>query len=82
MANKLIDMRKVRKVITLYHQGKSKVFISKYLSLSRNTVKKYVALHQLLNLSVEDIQQKSDSELETLFSNTKTVNPSARLKAV
>jgi transposase len=82
MANKLIDMRKVRKVITFYHQGKSKVFISKYLSLSRNTVKKYVALYELLNLSIEDINQKSDSQLEELFSNSKTVNPSARLKAV
>lgn len=82
MANKIIDMRKVRKVITLYHQGKSKVFISKYLSLSRNTVKKYVALYQLLNLSIEDIRQKSDSELEELFSNNKTVNPSTKLKAV
>lgn len=82
MANKIIDMRKVRKVITLYHQGKSKVFISKYLSLSRNTVKKYIALYELLNLSIEDIDQKSDAQLEALFSNSKTVNPSARLKAV
>jgi transposase len=82
MANKLIDMRKVRKVITLHHQGKSKVFISKYLSLSRNTVKKYIALYQLLNLSIEDINQKSDTQLEELFSNNKTVNPSPKLKAV
>jgi transposase len=82
MANKLIDMRKVRKVITLHHQGKSKVFISKYLSLSRNTVKKYIALYQLLNLSIEDINQKTDTQLEELFSNNKTVNPSARLKVV
>jgi transposase len=82
MANKIIDMRKVRKVITLHHQGKSKVFISKYLSLSRNTVKKYIALYQLLNLSIEDINQKSDAELEEFFINNKTVNPSPRLKAV
>ena len=82
MANRLIDMRKVRKVITLHHQGRSKVFISKYLSLSRNTVKKYIALYQLLNLSIADINQKSDAELEELFSNSKTLNPSPRLKAV
>ena len=82
MANKLIDMRKVRKVITLHHQGKSKVFISKYLSLSRNTVKKYIALYQMLNLSIEGINQKSDAELEELFSNDKTLNPSPKLKAV
>jgi transposase len=82
MANKLIDMRKVRKVITLHHQGKSKVFISKYLSLSRNTVKKYIALYQLLNLNIEDINQKTDTQLEDLFSNNKTVNPSPKLRAV
>ena len=39
MANKLIDMSKVRKVIQLHHQGKAKQFISKYLSLLEKTVK-------------------------------------------
>ncbi len=82
MANRIIDMRKVRKVITLHHQGKSKVFISKYLSLSRNTVKKYIALYQLLNLTIEDINEKSDAELEELFSSNKTQNPSPKLQAV
>ena len=82
MANRLIDMRKVRKVITLHQKGKSKVFISKYLSLSRNTVKKYIALYQLLNLTIEDIDNKSDIELEELFSNTKTQNPSPKLQAL
>jgi transposase len=82
MANKLADMSKVRKVITLHHQGNSKVFISKYLSLSRNTVKKYIALYQLLNLGIEDINQKSDTELEELFSSNKTQNPSPKLQAV
>ena len=82
MANRLIDMRKVRKVITLHHKGKSKVFISKYLSLSRNTVKKYIALYELLNLTIEDINNKTDAELEALFSNTKTQNPSPRLQAL
>ncbi len=82
MANRIIDIRKVRKVITLHHQGKSKVFISKYLSLSRNAVKKYIALYQLLNLTIEDINEKSDAELEELFSSNKTQNPSPKLQAV
>lgn len=82
MANKLADMSKVRKVIQLHHQGSSKLFISKYLSLSRNTVKKYIALYRLLNLSIEDINQKNDAELEELFSNSKTQNLSPKLKAV
>ena len=82
MANKLTNMSKVRKVIQLHTQGKSKLFISKYLSLSRNTVKKYIALYQLLNLSIEDINQKSYAELEDFFSNSKTQEPTPRLKAV
>lgn len=36
MANNPIDMRKVRKVLTMHFWGKSKSFISKYLNLSRN----------------------------------------------
>lgn len=82
MANKLTDMSKVRKVIQLHHQGKSKLFISKYLTLSRNTVKKYIALYQLLNLSIEDINKKSDADLESLFSKNKEDILSPKLQAV
>lgn len=82
MANKKTDMSKVRKVIQLYHQKRGKQFISKYLSISRNTVKKYITLYQLLNLSIDDINQKSDGELEALFSNNKTQTLSPKLKAV
>lgn len=69
MANKLTDMSKVRKVLRLHHKGESKLFISKYLSLSRNTVKKYIALQKMFNLSFEDIELKNDAELERLFSS-------------
>ena len=82
MANKLTDMSKVRKVIQLYHQKRGKLFISKYLSISRNTVKKYIILYQLLNLSIDDINQKSDAELEELFSNNNTQSLTPKLKAV
>jgi len=82
MANKLTDMSKVRKVIQLHHQKRGKLFISKYLSISRNTVKKYIALYQLLNLSLDDINQRSDAELEELFSNSKTQSLSPKLKTV
>lgn len=82
MANKLIDMSKVRKVIQLYGQGKSKLFISKYLSLSRNTVKKYIALYQLLNFSIEDIKLKSDTELEAIFSSNNEPDIPPRVKAL
>jgi transposase len=82
MANKLVDMSKVRKVIQLHHQGKAKLFISNYLDLSRNTVKKYIALYQVLNLSIEDINKKSDAELEDLFSKNSEDVLSPKLQAV
>ncbi|MFH6967247.1 IS21 family transposase, partial [Flavobacterium sp. FlaQc-28] len=66
MANNTIDMNKIRKVIKLHCGGKSKLFISKYLSLSRNTVKKYISLFEVLGLSLESINQKTDAELDTL----------------
>ena len=50
MANKVTDMSKIRKVIKFHCSGKSKLFISNYLSLSRNTVKKYIALFDALGL--------------------------------
>jgi transposase len=80
MANKLINMSKVRKVIQLHFQGKSKLFISKYLSLSRNTVKKYIAFYQMLNLSPDQVKQKSDVELEELFVNNKEPQLSPKKK--
>lgn len=80
MANKLINMSKVRKVIQLHSQGKSKLFISNYLPLSRNTVKKYIALYQMLNLSPDQIKLKSDVELEELFVSNKEPQLSPKMK--
>ncbi len=82
MANKLIDMSKVRKVIELHHQGKAKQFISMYLSLSRNTVKKYIALYKILNLTIEGINKKSDADLEKIFSKNTEDVLSPKLKKV
>jgi transposase len=67
MANNPIDMSKVRKVLMMHFQGKSKKFISKYLSLSRNTVKKYITTSQLLGLNENFISSKTDRELEAIF---------------
>ena len=70
MANKITDMNKIRNVIKLHANGKSKLFISNYLSLSRNTVKKYLSLFKIHGLTIDDINQKTDSELEQLFSHS------------
>jgi hypothetical protein len=70
MVDKITDMSKIRKVIKFYCNGKINLFISKYLSLSRNTVKKYISLFEVLELSFELVNEKTDAELELLFSHT------------
>ena len=80
MANKLTDMSKIRKAIKLHCSGKSKLFISQYLSLSRNTVKKYISLFEVQGLTIEEINQRTDLELETLFSHPPEESISPRLQ--
>ena len=67
MANKPIVMNKLRRVLQLYHQGKSKLFISKYLDLSRNTVNKYITQCLLQDKPIEEVLELSDLDLEKLF---------------
>ena len=82
MANKPIVMSKLRKVLQLYLKGKSKQFISKYLSVSRNTIKKYLRQFSKLGLSTEELDQLSDLELEKLFVESPVAGPSARQKSM
>lgn len=82
MANQLLDMSKVRKVLQLHDKGSSKLFISRYLSLSRNMVKKYIALYQLLDLNMVDISSRSDTDLEEIFSNSSTNVLTPKLKSL
>ena len=80
MANQPLNMSKVRKVIQLHEQGKSNKFISGYLSISRNSVIKYLGLYKVMNIDFAELMQRSDSELESLFIRKATVEPSERLK--
>jgi len=82
MANKPTDMSKVRKTIVLYHQGRDKSFISRYLQISRTTVQKYITLFKVLNLDMEQFTQKSDAELEQLFSTNNQPDLPPKLQAV
>ena len=79
MANKPIVMNKLRRVLQLYHQGKSKLFISKYLGLSRNTVNKYITQCLLQDKSIEEILELSDLDLEKLFIEKPPPDPTKKL---
>ena len=73
-------MSKIRKAIKFYCSWKSKLFISKYLILSRNTGKKYISLFAVLGLSLEVICEKTDAELEHLFLHTLVESISPKLQ--
>ena len=80
MANKSIAMSKLRRLLQLYSQGKSKLFISNYLDLSRNTVNKYITHLKLLNRPIEDICKLNDIDLEKLFMEQPPQPPSQKLQ--
>ncbi len=67
MSNKSIDMSKIRRLIQLQEQGRSKLFISEYLEISRTTVIKYLNLYKVLGWPAEKLLGMSDIELEKLF---------------
>lgn len=68
MANKTIDMSKLRLLLRLYAQGYSKKAISARTGIARNTVKKYL-LHFLgLRLTLDRVNELTDTALEQLFS--------------
>ncbi len=69
MANKITDMSKIRKQLNSIVTEKLSC-LQKNLSFSRNTVKKYISLFETLVISFEAINEKTDAELELLFSHT------------
>lgn len=78
MAGKQIDMNKLRIALKLYCEGKSKLFISNYLRLSRNTVKKYIKQFESLKIPFEELNDLDDVKLEELLitRQERTLSPS------
>lgn len=67
MANKTIEMSKVRQILRLFTLGKSNVQISDQTGSSRNTVKKYIRKFLLEKMTYDELSSISDTELEVLF---------------
>ncbi len=82
MAGKTIDMSRLRIVLKLYFQGKSKRFISNYLRLSRTTVKKYISQFERLKLTLGDLEEINNEKLEELFIKTDPLELSPKLKSL
>ena len=69
MANKQIDMRKVKTLFKLHSQGVSKRQISTQLGISRNTVSKYISFFKTYKLTSYEVSALSIEELDNLFLN-------------
>lgn len=71
-------MSKIRQILRLYTQGKSKLFISTHTGMSRNTVKKYITLFVDSKLSFDEIDKLTNKDLDDLFGYTSRLEPSKR----
>ena len=76
MANKTINMSKLRQILRLYSQGEKKLKISELTGISRNTLKKYIKIFHLLELTIKDVEELSDKELDQLFGENLGQEPS------
>ena len=66
MANKSISMSKLRHLLQLYIQGRSKKLISDQTGIARNTLKKYIKDFIDSGLTMEVLNGLSDKELEEM----------------
>ena len=77
MANKPINMSKIRHVLRLYTQGLSKLQIAFHAGVSRNTLKKYIKEFVKSKLTYEEINELSDKDLEELFVYRNELKPAS-----
>jgi len=71
MANKTINMHKIRQIIRLKQEGKSNRKTALMLGLHRETVRRYVNQMKELGISYEQLLQEEDSILDSVFEKPK-----------
>ncbi len=67
MANNPISMSKIRHILRLHSQGRSKLLIASQTGVARNTLKKYLREFEQSGLSFSEVNELSDKDLEELF---------------
>ena len=67
MAGKTIIMSKLKQIIRLRSNGVALQTIAKAVDVSRNTVKKYLRLIEIKNISNDDLLQMEDNVLDSLL---------------
>ena len=63
-------MSKIKHLLQLYFQGRSKLLISEQTGIARNTIKKYLQTYLDSGLSMDELLKLSEKQLETLFLKT------------
>ena len=69
MAGKTLSMNKLKQIIRLREQGMGIQTISKGLGVSRNTIKKYLALIKGSGHDIDTLLGKEEAELEVLLAS-------------
>lgn len=75
MANRPIIMSKIRQIIRCYEQGYGSKKISSITAVSRNAVRQYLKRYAILKLTLEEVESKSDQELQDLFYGQQAPSP-------
>ena len=80
MANKSIEMSKIRQIMKLYTQHMGKKKIAERLGVSKNTVKQYVDLFIKMKRTWDELSMLTDFELNKLFHPPKPLEPGTKKK--
>nr|WP_246163604.1 helix-turn-helix domain-containing protein [Sphingobacterium humi] len=75
-------MNKIRQILRLFDQGRSKQSIAVQTGVSRNTAKKYLSAFISSGFSYEEVNLLGDRELEDLFGKSNEPQPDSRLQAL
>ena len=73
-------MSKLRQILNLYSQGKSKLYIAQTVDVSRNTVKDYLRTLQGLEQSTGELLSLSDNELDQKFKRQHVIKNEDQIK--
>jgi len=79
MANTTLSMSKIRKILRMYHHGRSIMSIAAQTDASRNTVKKYLTAFKDSDFTFDEVNALNDKELEEFFGKSKERAPSSMM---
>src|SRR5690625_1289237 len=82
MAAKPKPMSQIKQILRLYQQGKSIKFIVRNLSVSRNTVRKYLSLQKASSRSIEELLQIEVEQLGQILMPGGETSPAERCQVL